>query len=301
MAVQSVRAQINGTWYTFTYNSSIGKYQSVNAHAPGQTSYNLTGGYYPVIAEATNTAGTTTTVTTSDPTVGDSLKLVVKERIAPVITIASPTNGAYVSNNQQPIVFTVVDEQGGSGINSASITVKVDNTVVSNVTKTAITNGFSCTATPSTMTDGSHTITIDASDNDGNAATQKSVTITVDTVPPTLNITSPTDGLITAEAALTVQGMTNDSTSSPVTIAITLNGTSQGSVTVNADGSFTKSITLAEGNNTIAITATDKAGKTTTINRSVVLDTTSPQILSVSISPNPADAGASITITVEVV
>ena len=70
--------------------------------------------------------------------------------------------------------------------------------------------------------DGSHTVTIDVKDHDGNAAAQKSTTYTVDTVPPTLNVTSPADGLVTNKAALTVAGTTNDATSSPVTVTIKL-------------------------------------------------------------------------------
>lgn len=67
------------------------------------------------------------------------------------------------------------------------------------------------------LDDGSHTVTIDCKDHDGNAATQKSTTYTVDTVPPTLNVTSPTDNLVTASQSLTVAGITNDETSSPTT------------------------------------------------------------------------------------
>ena len=36
-------------------------------------------------------------------------------------------------------------------------------------------------------------------------------------MPPTLNVTSPTDNLVTASQSLTVVGITNDETSSPTT------------------------------------------------------------------------------------
>lgn len=299
MAISQVRAQVNGTWHTLTYNGSTGKYEATIT-APGSTSFHQSGGYYNVQVEATNTAGTKGT---ADGTTLTGLRLVVKERVAPVITILSPSSGAYVSNNKQPVVFTLVDETGGSGINTSSLVVKLDGTAVASNTlaMTPVTNGYSVTYTPSAaVADGTHTITVDVSDNDGNAAAQKSTTFTVDTVPPTLNITSPTDGLITATETLNVSGSTNDSTSSPVTIKVKLNGTDQGSVTVAANGSFSKSVTLSNGQNTIEVTATDAAGKTSSVTRTVTLDTSVPKVVSAAITPNPVDAGATMIISVEI-
>ena len=169
MAISKVRAQVNGTWHTLT--STDGKTYTATITAPGSTSYTKTGGYYDVTVEATNTAGTVTTQNASGLA---GLKLVVREKVAPVITILSPTSGAYVINNKQPVTFTVVDEAGGSGINLSSLVVKQDGTAVaaSTITSTAITNGYSVTYTPSAaLSDGSHTVTITVSDNDGNAAT----------------------------------------------------------------------------------------------------------------------------------
>ena len=299
MAISQVRAKVNGTWYTLTLNSGTGKYEATIT-APGATSYNLSSGYYNVTVEATNTAGTKGTADGSTLT---GLRLVVKERVAPVITIMSPSSGAYVTNSKQPVVFTIVDEDGGSGIDLNTLTVKQDGTTVAAGTlkTTSITNGYSVTYTPaSALSDGGHKVTVNVSDHDGNAATQKSTTYKVDTVPPTLNITSPTDGLITATSSLNVSGKTNDATSSPVTVKIKLNGKDQGSITVGSDGSFSKSITLANGSNTITVTATDAAGKVSSVTRTVTLDTNVPKVVSATITPNPVDAGATMIISVEI-
>lgn len=296
MAISQVRAQVNGTWYTLTYDSGSGAYKATIT-APGATSYNQPGGYYNVAVEATNDAGTTAT---ADSSTLSGLQLVVKERVAPVITILSPASGAYVSNSMQPVVFTITDEDGGSGVDLDSVVVMLDSTAVaaSAVSHTAITNGYSFTYTPaSALADGSHTVEVSASDHDGNAATAKSTTFTVDTVPPTLNVTAPSDGLITNSSSVTVKGTTNDTTSSPVTITIKLNGVDQGAVTVS-DGSFNKTLTLAEGANTIEVTATDAAGKTSTVIRTITVDTSVPAIQSASITPNPVDAGATVVISV---
>lgn len=293
MAISLVRAQINGTWYTLT--ESAGQWKA-SITAPGATSFHQPGGYYNVTVEVTNDAGTTVT---ADASSLESLKLIVKETVKPVINILSPSSGAYVTNNKQPIVFTVTDEAGGSGVDLSSISVKVDGNPITDISTSAITNGYSVTATPDTvLSDGAHSVTVDASDNDGNDADQKSVTFTVDTVPPTLNITAPAEGLITNTALINVKGVTNDVTSSPVSISIKLNNVDQGAVSVDSGGNFTKQITLTEGQNTISVTATDAAGKTSAVTRTVTLDTSVPQIESASITPNPVDAGGTMIITV---
>lgn len=292
MAISIVRVQMNGNWYNLTEQSD-GSWQATLT-APNTTSFNLDGGYYPLSIEATNDAGTKGT---------GSLQLIVKERVAPVIAIVSPTSGAYVTNNKQPVVFTVVDESGGSGVDLDTLAVTLDGVAVaaSTLSITAIANGYSVTYTPAAaMSDGEHTVGVNCSDNDGNTATAKSTAFTVDTVPPTLTLNSPADSLITATQSLAVAGITNDATSSPVVVQIVLNGTDQGAVSVGSDGSFSKTVTLAEGDNTIVITVTDAAGKTTSITRTVTLDTSVPKIKSAEANPNPVDAGATMIITVVV-
>ena len=113
-------------------------------------------------------------------------------------------------------------------------------------------------------------------------------------------MSSPTDKLITNQTACTVKGKTNDATSSPVTVTVKLNSGAAEAVTVGNDGSFSKALTLAGGTNTITVVATDGAGKTTTITRTVTLDTTAPVIKSVTLTPNPVDAGKTFIISVEV-
>ena len=143
-------------------------------------------------------------------------------------------------------------------------------------------------------------MTITVSDNDGNAAAAKSTTYKVDTVPPTLNITAPANELVTNSASLVVRGTTNDATSSPVTVKMTLNNTDQGTVSVDTSGVFTKTLTLVNGLNTIVITATDAAGKASSVTRAVTLDTSKPVVKSATITPNPVDAGATMVISVVV-
>lgn len=297
MAIKTVRAQINGQWHTLTLNPSNGHYEA-EITAPSVTSYNQPNHYYNVTVEATNDAGTT--VSASGTTI-PGLQLQVRERIKPVVTITSPSNGARITNNKQPVLFTATDETNGSGVDLSSLVVKLDDVLVPSeqISNSAIANGYSFTYTPAeALSDGSHTVTVDISDHDGNTADQKTTTFIVDTVAPTLNVTAPTEGYITNTAELTVVGTTNDVTSSPVTVKITLNSADQGAITVNAGGAFSKQITLAEGANVIVITATDAAGKSTSVTRNVTLDTSQPAITAATITPNPVDAGKTMLISV---
>lgn len=299
MAIKTVRANVNGTWYNLTYNAESSRWEA-QITAPGATSFNQPGGYYNVQVEATNTAGTQAT---ADGSTLSGLQLVVKETVAPVITIKSPSNGAYVTNNKQPVIFTVVDEANGSGVDLDSVVVKLDDSPVPSgqITHSSVTNGYSFTYTPADpMGDGPHTVTVSAADNDGNDAVEKSTSFKVDTIPPALNVTSPTEGLITNNASCVVTGTTNDATSSPVTVAIKLNSVDQGAVSVEGSGSFSKTVTLAEGPNVIVVTATDSAGKQSSITRNVTLDTSVPQIVSATITPNPADTGETMLISVQI-
>lgn len=302
MAITKVRVKINGTWTNLTKNSS-GKWTG-SVTAPASTSYNQSGGYFPITVEATNSAGTVTTVDATDTTLGSVLRLVVKETTKPVIKLVQPSNGAYISNNQLPIIFEVTDETGGSGVNASTVALKLAGTTYKDgstgMSKTAITDGYRFTFTPqAALSDGAKAIEITASDHDGNAAAKATASYTVDTVPPTLTISSPQDGLATNQKNVVLNGITNDTLSSPVTVTV-MHGSASYTPAVANDGSFSQALVLTEGVNTIQIVSTDAAGKSTTINLTVTLDTSVPTIKSATFAPNPVNASASVQITLEV-
>lgn len=299
MAVKTVQVVINGQTHTLTYNATTKKYEATIT-APSTSSYNQNGHYYNVQIKATDEAGNSVTKDATDTTLGSSLQLKVKEKVAPVISITAPSSSAKLTNNKPVINWTVTDAD--SGVNPSTIKLIIDSqTITTGITKTQSGKNYTCSYTPTTaLSDGTHTIKVSASDYDGNVATQKSVTFTVDTVPPELSVSAPVDNLVTNQSSLVVKGTTNDVTSSPVTLTIKLNGGTEQTVEVGSDGSFTKTLTLVTGENTIVITAKDGAGKTSTVTKKVVLDQTAPVIQSVTISPNPVNAGATYTISVEV-
>lgn len=294
MSVKTVQAVINGQTYNLTLNSNTGKYEAT-VTAPAKSSYNQSGHYYPVTVKATDDAGNITTKDAVDSVLGQSLQLVVKEKVVPVAVITYPTTDALITNETPAITFKVTDDD--SGINADTIKLTVDSAVVTEgITKNPVSGGYECTYTPTkALTNGEHTIKVEVSDNDGNAAVAKTVSFTVDTVPPTLSVTAPTEGFVTNQAKITVSGTTDDTTSKPVTV--TVNGEQ---AAVGEGGAWSKEITLTPGKNTITVVATDKAGKSTTVTRNVTLDTGAPVIRSVTMTPNPVDAGKTFIISVEV-
>lgn len=293
MAVSSVKATVNGTTYTLSLNSTSGAYEATIT-APSKSSYNQTNKYYDVSVTAYDDAGNTTTVNSAHSTFGDSLKLYVVEKVAPTITVSSPTSGATLTNNKPTISWKCYDAD--SGVNKDTIKLYIDGTEVTGTISATLSSGtYTCSYTPTTaITDGVHTIKFACYDNDGNYK-ETSISITIDTVPPVLNVTAPANNLKTNVGTVTVSGTTNDATSSPVTL--TVNGKS---VTVNSNGSFSTTVTLSVGTNTITIISKDGAGKTTTVTRTVYYDNTAPVISSISIVPNPVDAGKTFVISVKV-
>lgn len=303
MAIKQVRAQINGVWTTLNLNSATGKYEATIA-SPSITSFNRPGGYYPVTIEATDLAGNKTTKTDSDPTLGEALRLKVKEISKPVITIISPSTGSYLTNGRVEIKVQLRDETNGSGIAISTFKLVMNGTTYTNTSSgmvvSVVSGGYDITFTK-TLADNVYDASVSVSDNDGNAAVTKHLSFTVDTVPPTLTITNPVDAtLYTNKSPITISGKTTDTTSGNVRVTITNGDDLYKGILLDHEGNFSESVTLKEGTNTIVIRATDAAGKYSEVTRTVILDTVAPTVSAVTITPNPVNTGASYKISIDV-
>jgi len=93
--------------------------------------------------------------------------------------------------------------------------------------------------------------------------------VPVDNTPPVLTITSPANGTIIGAASITVSGTATDANA----LTVTVNGNI---MNLGSNGEFTTAVTLAEGANVITVVATDIAGNTTTVTRTVIRDTAPP-------------------------
>ncbi|MBJ9890386.1 BapA prefix-like domain-containing protein [Citrobacter sedlakii] len=181
----------------------------------------------------------------------------------------------------------------GSGENGSIVTI-FDNGV--RIGTATVTNG-SWSFTPSTLSDGTHSITVTATDATGNiSAPSGTYTITVDTIPPQPagNLDVSDDGVTvtgTAEAGATVTIYGSDS--APL-----------GSAVVQDDGTFTVTLNtpLTNGQIVTAI-VTDPANQESTPASVTAPDTTPPQPAgNLDVSDDgvtvtgTAEAGTSVTI-----
>ncbi len=118
------------------------------------------------------------------------------------------------------------------------------------------------------LPEGPKTIRVRARDLAGNEWTILR-NITLDTIPPELYVDFLRDHHLTREQVLTVTGRSEPG----ATVTI---GSLQ--VTVSTDGTFDLEVTLEEGDNPLAIFASDPAGNRETVYRFVVLDTIPPML-----------------------
>lgn len=296
MAVKQVWVMCNGQRVNATYSEGT-KTWTAKVTAPAQSSWSQPNHVYGLEIHATDEAGNEASMDSSDPTYGDELKLRVLEKTKPTATVTSPTEGSVLGATTQQIKFTVKDS-GGSGLNMDSVDLKVNGVkVASGISYTDGNDGEKeGTYTATNLSDGANKIQLTVQDNDGNTSDEDMVNFVISTSAPTLNVTSPTEGLVTNAEILTVAG-TAAAGSDAVTLAeVTING-EKATVT---GGSFSKQITLAEEENTITVIAKDSIGKTTTVTRHVTLDTKAPVITEVVASATTVDASGTITITFKV-
>lgn len=311
--ISSVTVTINGT--NITLESQDGLTWTKTCVAPTASSFPLTGGYYPVTVTAQYATGTSTTVNDQTTgTLGQSCRLVVKEKVAPTATIsgAFATNGSYLKDATQRLSLTLVDNANGqssgySGINLSTLTAvftsatlgvsKTKSLTSSDFTTSSTTGGYTAYADVTFEDANDWVLTVNVSDNDGNAMTAVTRSFTIDTVAPLLTVTAPVDNMSTATATVAVTGTTEAGAS----VSVAVDSCAATTVTVDANGAFSDSVTFSSsGTHTIVITATDSAGNTTTITKSIWYSTDVPTITSVTLSPNPADGGATYIITVVV-
>lgn len=244
MALTTVRARLGDTWVTLAYNESTGRYEG--ALTPQETSIHQPGGYYSVEVEAVNDTGERASISGEQL---PSLRLVVRETTAPVLTLVSPAPG-YLTTAAPVFVFEAVDEAGGSGVNP-------DTFSLSGAAAEEIPGGYRFTwSPPGGWADGAHTVTASVQDHDGNESTV-SGSYTVDTVPPVLLLRQPYMRHVVDDARVTVAGEVWDVTAPAVTVTVA------GEAVPATAGRFEAEVALEIGENHIPVIAADGAGNQT--------------------------------------
>jgi hypothetical protein len=172
----------------------------------------------------------------------------IPDTTKPSISITSPTN------NQKFTTATVTVK--GTASDNVALS-KVEIKVGSGSWQTA--TGTTSWSKSVTLTSGSNTIYARATDTSGNTK-ETSITVTYnvpDTTKPTISITSPANNQKFNTATITVSGTASDNVAlSKVEVKVG-SGTWQ---TATGTTSWSKSVTLASGSNTIYARATDTSG-----------------------------------------
>ncbi|HEV8594203.1 MAG TPA: Ig-like domain-containing protein [Thermoplasmata archaeon] len=182
--------------------------------------------------DATDPAGNAATASVS----------VTLDTTPPIIFVTAPADGALTND---PVVIV-------SGFTDPGTAVTIDGSPV-------VVGGTGLFSYSVTLPDGPHTFDVVAADAAGNEA-GAAVTITVDTQPPVISITSPATGTTTASPTVTVSGQAETGA------AVTVNGYA---LTPSPTGAWSVTLVLRPGSNVVTATATDAAGNSATAQISV--------------------------------
>ncbi|EBX9329636.1 type I secretion C-terminal target domain-containing protein [Salmonella enterica subsp. enterica serovar London] len=236
-------------------------------------------------AVATDPAGNS-----GQPSDGFTLNIDAQAPDVPVIT-------SVIDDNNQPTVPVLPGQStddrqpilNGTGEPGATITIFDNGTPLG--TAQVGENGSWTFPVPRNLSEGSHNLTVSATDPAGNtSAVSAPWTIVVDITPPAIPVlTSVVDDQPGVTGNLVSGQLTNDATptlngrgEAGATINVYLDGNSAsiGTTTVNSDGtwSFTPQTPLANGSHTFTLSATDPAGNSSAVSSGFVLtiDATPP-------------------------
>lgn len=301
--IKTVYAMFNGQKVNATYDETTKKY-TVETTAPAYTSWNQPDHVYTMTLHAEDVAGNTVEMTSSDATYGSQLKFRVLEKVKPVVEVTSPGENAVLGSSSVTVDIAVTNERSSSTLNFNSIVFKVDGVAKPaeeiRLYGTPNEDGsetYSGSVDLTGLSDGAHKIQFQISDNDGNTSLEAVRNFIVSTAAPTLNVTSPTDNLVTNATKITVRGTASSSSYTSLASVKVNNAV----VTVGSDGTFSKEVTLSEGSNTITVVATDSIGKSTSITRTVVFDSHAPVISDVVAEAVTVNASGKIKVTFKVI
>lgn len=306
MSVKTVQAVIDGQTYTLILDAD--GYYILNGTAPALSSANEPGGYYGAQIIATDLAGNDTVLPPDGPTYGSNMHLVAYESTKPTATITYPSNDSRINTCTPTITAQLRDND--SGVDPATLDLRINggNKITQGapgLTLTPVEGGYDLSyAVPDALPEGSTAITISVSDKDGNAADLASITCTIAVTAPTISLSSPTEGLVTNQSNVLIEGITSDDQLTSVTLTATVNGHDQGTITIDSQtGAFSLRANpshMQEGSNTIIVKVVDATGLEAEITRTVTLDTIPPRIVEVIGVTDRVHVGAPFTIRVKV-
>jgi len=182
-------------------------------------------------------------VTDNDGDVNTTSVTLTVDTLAPSVVIDSPTSNSYNNTGSVTTKWTAIDS--GSGIAKTEIKVDAGSYSITTSTSDLLTG----------LSGGSHTVTVKVTDNAGNV-NSTSVTFTVDTVKPALNIVTPVPGSWCNTTRLNVTWMASDSGSGLVYFWVSLDHGQK----INVTSDYIVLTGLTDGQHTVEVHAYDMAG-----------------------------------------
>ncbi|MBZ4420071.1 Ig-like domain-containing protein [Myxococcus sp. RHSTA-1-4] len=203
-----------------------------------------------------------------------------------VPTITSPAANAYLSDNTPTFTGTV------SG-NTTALSILIDGSEVDSVNP----SGTSWTYTASTLSEGTHSIRVTASNGEGSASSLLRF-FTVDTfVPAVPAVGSPTTGQVLATARPTLRGtVTLTDADVGLQVLVTIDGMPEAQAQVSdtgsgtADWTYTPDSPLNQGTRTVTVRSRDRAGNVSAASaaRSFSVDSVAPSAPTLATPANGA-------------
>ncbi|UPK20975.1 FecR domain-containing protein [Bradyrhizobium sp. 131] len=249
----------------------------VQGNGSWSTTVSLNNGSNSLTARASDAAGNTATssavvytLSTTGPTVTETL-------------VADTGSSAADHITANPAL-------SGTGLANTVVHFTIDGTPVAATATTDAQGAWSFL--PSGLADGSHTIVASQTDSFGNTGSA-ALSFTLDTTAPTVAITSA--GGPVNQASQTITG-TVDVADAGATVTILDGATPIGTAIVQGNGSWSTTVSLNNGSNSLTARASDAAGNTATSSAVVyTLSTTGPTVTETLVADTGSSAADHIT------
>lgn len=183
---------------------------------------------------------------------------------APTVSFTAPASGATVNGT------IAIDATASDNIGVASVQFRIGSTTIS----TDTTSPYGASLNTATLANGSHTLTVVATDAAGNTGTAtRTITVsntTSDVTAPTVSFTSPASDGSTVSGSITLQASASDA------VGVTNVQFKIGANSIANDNSSPYAATFdttsyANGAYTLSAVVTDAAGNSATANRTVTI------------------------------
>ncbi|MCB9631132.1 MAG: DUF4215 domain-containing protein [Sandaracinus sp.] len=200
--------------------------------------------------------------------------------------------GTTVSFEQPSVTGDETPELSGTGEPGASVEVSVDGSVVGTAIVDAEGNW---TLVVGPLTDGTHDVSVTATDDAGNTATDTG-SFLVDLDSPAVEIANPGDGTTTSDTTPTITGTATPGAS----VLVIVDGTILGIASADATGAWSIDVTtaLVDGEHEVVATVTDADGDTVEDAHVFTVDTAdAPAIAITSPTGGAVTSDATPTIT----